>query len=155
MPQETHNKNKAAGILFWVLTIICMGIIFYFSSQTSYRSAGQSHFVIQLIRKVLFFADPSSFVVRKAAHFLEYTGLCLFLNCALLFSFGNRKIPTAILCASLYAVTDEVHQLFVEGRSCEFRDWLIDTSGAVTGALVFLLIYIISDNIIKKRRETQ
>ncbi|MBQ1935757.1 MAG: VanZ family protein, partial [Clostridia bacterium] len=36
-----------------------------------------------------------------------------------------------------YAVTDEIHQHFVEGRSCELRDVLIDAAGA----LLFLLLW--------------
>ena len=36
-------------------------------------------------------------------------------------------IITSILIGALYAVSDEIHQLFIVGRSCEIRDVIIDT----------------------------
>lgn len=138
--------------MFWVLSVACMGIIFYFSSQIADDSTGQSNFVIELIKKILFWADPTSFIVRKSAHFLEYTGLCLMLNCSLLFSKGKKMIPWAILISSIYGATDEVHQIFVEGRSCQATDWLVDTAGALAGAIIFLAIFCILDILFEKRR---
>ena len=43
----------------------------------------------------------------------------------------------SLLISMLYACTDEFHQHFVPGRSCEVRDVLIDTAGALIGILVF------------------
>jgi VanZ family protein len=37
-----------------------------------------------------------------------------------------------------YAVTDEVHQLFVSGRSGEVRDILIDTIAGALGIALYL-----------------
>ena len=39
-------------------------------------------------------------------------------------------------CATLYAATDELHQLFVPGRAGLFTDVLIDATGAAIGLLV-------------------
>jgi VanZ family protein len=36
--------------------------------------------------------------------------------------------------ASLYGVTDELHQAFVPNRSCDLRDWVADTLGGALGA---------------------
>jgi VanZ family protein len=36
--------------------------------------------------------------------------------------------------ASVYGITDEVHQYFVPGRDCNIWDWIADAAGAVTGA---------------------
>ena len=41
----------------------------------------------------------------------------------------SRMIGIPIILGSLYAVSDELHQLFVPGRSCELMDMLIDSSG--------------------------
>ena len=43
-------------------------------------------------------------------------------------------IPWAI--GAFYAVTDEIHQYFVPGRSCELRDMLIDACGVAAGVLL-------------------
>jgi VanZ family protein len=42
--------------------------------------------------------------------------------------------------ASIYGVTDEIHQSFVPGRNCNVWDWIADTLGALlgTGAIFFV-----------------
>ena len=40
----------------------------------------------------------------------------------------------AIACASLYGVSDEVHQLFVPERMCDPVDWMVDTAGSALGS---------------------
>ena len=37
----------------------------------------------------------------------------------------------AIFLTSIYGVTDEIHQIFVPGRSADWQDWLADTLGAI------------------------
>ena len=73
--------------------------------------------------------------MRKSAHFLEYTGLCLLLSFACAATWGRRYTAVSLPIASLYAITDEVHQRFVPGRSCQATDWAIDTAGAALGLL--------------------
>lgn len=55
---------------------------------------------------------------------------------------GHIKHPLimSILLSFLYACTDELHQIFVPGRSAQFRDILIDTLGASFGATITYLI---------------
>ena len=64
----------------------------------------------------------------------------------------RTKTPLAIVCTSLYAVTDEIHQIFVEGRACKISDWAIDTAGAVLGAVAFLVIIKLSQKIILRKK---
>ena len=131
-----------------------MGIIFYFSSRTSTESSAQSDSILLWITKIFGKNEITDFIVRKTAHCLEYTGLCFLLNCAWLFTRGKQQRILSILCTSLYAVTDEVHQLFVEGRSCEVRDWGIDTFGAMLGAIAFTALTAIISAIIKKFKKS-
>jgi len=42
-----------------------------------------------------------------------------------------RAAARAVVLASLYGITDEIHQLFVPGRSSDPVDWLVDTAGAL------------------------
>lgn len=49
-------------------------------------------------------------------------------------------LAMSILLSFLYACTDEIHQIFVPGRSAQFRDVLIDTLGASLGTLIAYLI---------------
>jgi VanZ family protein len=45
----------------------------------------------------------------------------------------SRAAALAIVIASLYGVTDEVHQAFVPGRIPDVLDWAWDTVGAAAG----------------------
>ena len=143
MPKE----NKRLAIFFWVCVGLCMATIFYFSSKPADASAQQSDLLQKIIEKIFGINETSSFIVRKLAHFCEFLGLSLLLNCAMYFSYSKTKPIVATAIASLYAITDEVHQIFVEGRSCEFTDWLIDTAGAITGLIIFAIMYIIISRI--------
>jgi VanZ family protein len=69
-------------------------------------------------------------ILRKLAHFTEYA-----IFSALIFR-ASRNPAAALLLASAYAVTDEVHQTFVGGRHGSPLDWLVDTAGAIVGVAV-------------------
>lgn len=49
-------------------------------------------------------------------------------------------LAMSIFLSFLYACTDEIHQIFVPGRSAQFRDILIDTLGASIGTIITYLI---------------
>jgi VanZ family protein len=96
--------------------------------------------------------DKTSFMIRKTAHFSIYTllGFCAS------FAVGKRKLFTlkslgVILFGFTYAASDEFHQKFVKGRSCEFRDMMIDTGGVTTGMLISLIVMGIIALILRKR----
>ncbi len=148
-----ENNNKTAAAVFWILSVVCMGIIFYFSSRTAVESSEQSSSILNILRQLFGKNAVTDFIVRKSAHCLEFTGLSLLLNFALYFSYQRKKLISAIIITSAYAVTDELHQLFVEGRSCEIRDWAIDTAGALIGSIGFLILIEIISYIIKKMRK--
>ncbi len=75
----------------------------------------------------------------KALHAAEYTVLGALLYRA--FRWGTSRewsrqaVPLAIMAASLYGLSDEVHQLFVPFRDSSWQDWVADTIGATIGAL--------------------
>lgn len=131
-----------------------MGVIFYFSSRTADQSSAQSDGILNFITELFGENSLTTFIVRKSAHCLEYTGLCLLFNCAWMFTKGKKQVLLSILCTSLYAITDEMHQLYVEGRSCELRDWAIDTGGAIVGAIGFIVILWIASTLAKKCKKS-
>jgi VanZ family protein len=69
-------------------------------------------------------------VLRKLAHTAEYAILGALLLRAV------QNVPAAVLLASAYAATDEVHQTFVSGRHGSPLDWAIDSAGALLGVAV-------------------
>ena len=142
--QQEHKKAMRGGtavkIICWALAAACMAAIFYFSSRTADESEQQSGFFAQLITRLFGIGGFSDFIIRKLAHFTEFAGLGLLFAIALKVQTGKAKTPAAIICSSIYAATDEIHQIFVPGRARRVLDWGIDTCGAALGALAVLLI---------------
>ena len=73
--------------------------------------------------------------LRKLAHFTEYLVLSVLLYRALRGGrrWNFRAAGLAFTLAGLYAMSDELHQWFVPGRTAAASDCLIDMSGAVAG----------------------
>jgi len=73
--------------------------------------------------------------VRKLAHFTEYLILSVLLYRALRGGrrWNMRAAGLAVAFAGVYAMSDELHQWFVPGRTAAASDCLIDVSGAVAG----------------------
>lgn len=136
--------------IFWLPVILWMLLIFYLSHQPGAASSELSSGVTDAIIKFASSFIPSAdfnldfleHFVRKNAHFFAYFILGVFVLNAL--SRGKRmtvfKAGMALTICMLYAISDELHQYFIPGRSAEVRDVLIDSSGALTGILIFLLI---------------
>ncbi|GAB2490036.1 hypothetical protein GCM10008929_12990 [Alkalibacterium psychrotolerans] len=80
--------------------------------------------------------------LRKFAHFIIFLFLGTFLIHALTVSNvrGWKAILIALLVSFLYAVSDELHQAFVPGRTPLVMDVLIDTAGATVGVALYSLV---------------
>ena len=76
-------------------------------------------------------------ILRKLAHFTEFTSLGLVLSW--LFAMLKKRPWRPILCGFLAACTDELIQCFVPDRGPGIRDVMIDTSGVLLGTGAFLL----------------
>lgn len=154
---------KIKQTILLILIIILCAIIFFFSNQPADKSSNTSGGFIKLIleinpftknleeRQKLELQESLSHIVRKGAHFSIYAVLGL-----LLMTYANtynisvkEKLLISFIAGTLYAITDEVHQFFVPGRSCEFRDVCIDGSGLLFGIAIILIC-----NKIKKRGRT-
>lgn len=139
--------------MLWILTVLCMAAIFYFSSQPAVQSSGQSSAVTLLLQRLLHTEAITNHMVRKTAHFIEFAGLGFLTTCSVYLSFN--KMYLGVFIASLYAATDEIHQIFVDGRSCQLTDWMLDTVGIITGALIFSAIFCIIQRINKHKNQTK
>lgn len=151
--QQENKYNTVFAVIFWILTALCMGAIFYFSSRPATQSAGQSSAVTLFLQKLFGTDAITDHMVRKAAHFTEFAALGFFACSAVCFTKHKRNLPLGITIGSAYAATDEIHQIFVDGRSCQFTDWVLDTLGVTTGALIFLILYLIVRRIIEHKND--
>jgi VanZ family protein len=134
---------------FTIIVIAIMAFIFFQSALPADLSSEESGRVVDLIVRLFQGVAPIDretlvFIVRKGAHFTEYMILGGFLVPAVKewMAVDTTPVPvvreriTAWLAGTLYAVTDEIHQSFVPGRSCELRDMGIDSCGVLAGVLV-------------------
>ena len=162
--QNNRSKMSSYQFIFMILTIAVMVIIFMFSSQNAEESSESSELLTKAAIKIIDnnYASRSperqqeiwsqaSFIVRKLAHFTVYTALGF---CASM-TVGKRKLFSlkslfVIVFGFLYAFSDEIHQTFSEGRSCEFRDMMIDTSGVTLGTFLSITFIFIISKLYKK-----
>ena len=149
-------KLKIIRYTFLVLLVAWMCVIFFFSSETSTDSSDTSEGVIAKVVSAVYpeydewdIADKEEVIdrftgpIRKAAHFFEFSVLGIF---AFIF-FGTfthlsskYSILTPLAFGLFYAVSDEVHQLFVSGRACKAVDVFIDFSGVMLAVIFSYLI---------------
>jgi VanZ family protein len=90
---------------------------------------------------------PSIGFTDKINHFVAYFILAVLLNLTLIYQrksqllFEKAPIATIVICL-FYGALDEVHQLFVPGRSAETLDWVADALG--TTAAVLLIYFLLN-----------
>ncbi len=75
----------------------------------------------------------------KPLHWMAYLGLAVIVVRALAGGLPGRiglwTGAVAMLITVGYGVTDEVHQMFVPGRTADVNDLLADAAGAITGTV--------------------
>ncbi|MBU0279101.1 MULTISPECIES: VanZ family protein [unclassified Gemella] len=119
-----HSKE----ISLFLSLLIC-AIIFYFSNQSGSQS--------EKISNTLF--------IRKLGHLSEFFALGYFFSSFLAttkYFFTNKKkyIVYSLLFVVLYAISDEVHQLFIPNRSGNITDVFIDSIGGMLGIFTFTIL---------------
>ena len=141
--------SRLVMISLWIVVVLWVVLIFIFSVQAAEQSAGLSTKVTEVIVQTLSWVMPIDTdvraidkivkqfhnVIRKSAH----AGLYFVLGILVINSImhtglkGFKAYFYALLFCIVYALTDEVHQTFVAGRSGQVSDILIDTAGAIVG----------------------
>ena len=160
------NIKKILRYILIILIIINCITIFNFSSERSEKSEKSSGKVVNTIIEInpktknLNYKEKNEIKenivkpVRKTAHFTIYTslGILIFL-CTNTFEISNKKRTLiSIILAFIYACSDEIHQLYVPGRTGQFKDVCIDTSGAIFGiCLAYFILKVISCHIEKNK----
>ena len=133
------EDNKRGLVIYIAVLIAIMVFIFIQSAFPATVSRQESGVVVKFLEAVFGLSpDNAAFIVRKTGHFLEYLVLGVVL-CLTARSFERKRsvplwIPWAV--GTAFAVTDEIHQYFVPGRSCELRDVVIDGFGVAVGVLI-------------------
>jgi VanZ family protein len=137
-------------LLSWTAVILWMMLIFSLSnqpaSQSNDLSKGITEVIIENVEKVApeaqYKLGDFNHIVRKNAHFFVYLILGILVMNALSRSGKNRLAAAkwAVLICVGYAITDEIHQIFVPGRGAQVKDVLIDSAGAVVGCGLYMAV---------------
>jgi VanZ family protein len=110
---------------YWAPVIGYASLIFYLSSQSHPEEQLPDFLIKQISDKLL--------------HLMEFGMLAALCYRAFRWAAGpsaaGRAVLLAIVVASAYAATDEVHQLFVPLREASWTDWVADDVGATIGAI--------------------
>ncbi len=139
-------RKVMTGTVWWLLVAIICGLIFMFSAQNASVSSDTSEKVINSVipREEVVNKDSIKFKIilstRKIAHFIIFAALGFCAMGAANCTFKKASILIVLLFCFLYACTDEIHQLFVDGRTGKFIDVLLDTVGSAFGLGCYLLI---------------
>lgn len=140
-------------ILLWVATVLWLLVIFSFSAQNATNSAELSHQITEKIVKSTTGVQqtPENEIetvvknahagIRKLAHFFLYLVLgVLSVNLCLCYIGSFWRASAIAFCgSSLYALSDEVHQFFVPGRSFLVTDILLDSISVLLGVFLVCL----------------
>lgn len=142
-----------------IIAIICCIIIFSFSAvpatASTKQSKGLTYNVIKLLngnklteKELVKLTKRVNPVIRKIAHFSIYMILAIFTYMFIeelnIKSKSEKErlrkniIYTCIFCI-IYAIFDEIHQIYVPGRTGKVIDVIIDTLGACTGITIILI----------------
>ncbi|MBQ8234474.1 MAG: VanZ family protein [Bacilli bacterium] len=132
-----------------LLLVLWMLIIFTFSNANSTKSTNTSDKVIDIGINIVdsirnektenkeLLIEKLTFIVRKIAHFLEYLILGILMYRVVSDYTNKNVLILSILLCILYATTDEIHQIFINGRDGNIKDVLVDSIGIIIGCLIY------------------
>lgn len=146
--QEVRLPLRHKQILAWLLLMAWTAFIFCLSHQPASVSNKLSTEVAETVVSVAQKIAPQAVFdirnvnrqVRKSSHFLAYLVLgILVMNGLDSYKIrGHMGMTVALAICVFYAISDEVHQLFVSGRGAQVGDVLVDSAGAMVGIWLFL-----------------
>jgi VanZ family protein len=152
--ENNEVKKYPVKIIFsWSMVVIWMAVIFAFSHQSSEVSGGislnASRFILQLFDKSADAAAVSlaESIIRNFAHGFVFFVLGIFVSYAFesvgISEFANAGLT--FLVSAIYAVSDEVHQIFIPGRAGQLSDFLIDALGIIIAIIAYQIFKTVMD----------
>ncbi len=137
-------------VVKFIIIVLLMAFIFSLSADTGSQSTKKSDSIIVKSCEVILERKLSEYekekyikkfvkIVRKSAHLFLYflLGLAIISFIKEFTIISYRSIALTILIVFVYAISDEVHQMFVNGRSGEILDVVIDTIGGIAASFSY------------------
>lgn len=158
-----EKNNKIYKIINILLVLIWCITVFSLSNEVADTSSNTSGNVIKFALKIINPKIDNAIldemvqmlqpIVRKMAHFTLYAvGGILIFN--MLDSYTSSRIKNMAfswVLGTFNAITDEIHQLYVAGRSGEVRDVCIDSMGVLCGVLLIYLMVVVFEKESKQK----
>ncbi len=148
MKNTVNNIYKVVSAIFLIAVMVT---IFVLSHQDGTESSETSGFVTKMLSLVFGDNVPEA-IVRTFGHFSEFAALG-FLSTNCFYAFKEKRKP--VLCSFLswlYAWTDEIHQIFVDGRAFQISDLLVDLGGIICGTMLITVIILLTEKLKEKKR---
>lgn len=153
--KKYNIKKIILRVIFIILILAHCLLIFVYSSQNAVESTEVSNGVVSRILYFILGRKEASYeqikmydpLIRKLAHFCIYMSMGISCGCLLCTFFSEendskkdrKRIVLAILIGFLYSCSDEIHQMFSDGRAGRIIDVIIDTIGVANGVLIVIL----------------
>ncbi len=137
-------KQITKRILLALPMLIVVSLIFSFSAADGQQSGSLSLAIAEWVSDVLdviginVSASVLHLPIRKFAHMSEYALLAITAMWA--FYGMNKRYIIAFVVSVLFAVSDELHQLYVPDRAGTFVDVFIDAAGMCIGLIFYKVI---------------
>ena len=157
-------KRKVFSAILLLITFLNMAFIFYHSAKNAESSLGESKKIANTIVATVQGEDKSvgkelenieyrqavnrmNKRMRDCLHALEYfpMGFCLTLLFAINLKGKHKVMPSSVAALGislLYAVSDEVHQHFVPGRTFQLIDIAHDAMGFCAGTALAVIAVV-------------
>ncbi len=135
-------KKNILRVILIILILCWMYVVFGFSNAGGEESTGISTKVAKFFVKNEAYIRLAEHIIRKVAHLSEYAmGGILVYSLLLTYNIKSKiQFCASWLFVVTYAITDEIHQLFIPGRTGRVVDVFIDSLGAMLGICSLLLI---------------
>ncbi len=126
------NKHVHTTSMKKIILLGWIAVIFFLSSQPAPISNGLSTNITNIILK-----DPSlNGYFRESMHMIEFLILGFLM---IMLSKKKNYLFTFSVCFIL-ACSDEFFQTFIDGRTCELKDVILDITGAFIGILSYHIL---------------
>ena len=163
-------KSKLLIVLRVAIIVLCIvwqGVIYGLSAENSSESGDRSQGICEQIAEIVLrgdedttqeditaLADTIEPPLRSLAHMFCYAvlGGLYFLLFASFGLVGLGRSVISVGCTLVYAVFDEIHQIYVPGRSFQLSDICVDTLGAL---LAVCVLSIILRTVLKRRKKNE
>jgi VanZ family protein len=151
--------KKGIRILLTIFVLLWAGFIFtnslFPASQSSAISGGVVDQVNSILHQIGIPGQITDHMVRKSAHFIEFTllGILLFLAIRSYSAHPGHHLFVGLFLGLLIPVADEFIQSFIEGRGSLVSDVVLDFSGVLAGTILFFLFFLLATR--KTRRSAK